>query len=171
MPTDYPRVSPVSAVLLRANNDRNGNPRRVFAVINHRGHVETLEEGYHGDALLRARWPWFDHRECDARGLVPAYYVSVDTTPAEVARLIRRHEYEREQRPEHHNPYTVDMLAAADRRERRHAATSAVAELARHEVHVHRHDVHRSAKLRALRRVAGVHEADHGHVATFTLQA
>ena len=164
-----PRVSPVSAVLLRADNDRNGNPRRVFAVLCPRGIVEVLEEGYHGDALLRARWPWFDHRACADHGLVPAYYVNVDTTPGEVRRLERLEESIRADvasDPDAWHETIRTLRAAADRQHGRSAAEEAVREVSYREVHVHRHDPHRRHKLRALR-ATGAAETDHGHVITF----
>lgn len=167
MTSKIPRRSPVSAVLLRADNDRSGNPRRVFLITCPRGMVEVIEEGYNGDGILRHRWPWFDHRACDRLGLETAYYVSVDTTPGEIRRLERWEEHERAATGDDRNAYTAHLRDAADRQHARSAAWDAADDLRRGEVHVHRHDPHRSAKLRALRAVPGATSTDHGHVITF----
>ena len=45
------------AIRLNAGNDRNGNPRRVFVVIDPRhGVVDAIDEGYSGDAELKKRY-------------------------------------------------------------------------------------------------------------------
>ena len=42
---------------LRANNDVNSNPRRCYVVFSASGNfVETIDEGYQGDYLLKQRY-------------------------------------------------------------------------------------------------------------------
>ena len=42
------------AIHLNAGNDRNGNPRRVYVVLNENGAiVDTIDEGYSGDSGVR----------------------------------------------------------------------------------------------------------------------
>lgn len=50
----------ITYLRLKAPNDRNGNPRRVFLVYGVDKYVNlvaTVDEGYAGDAEVRKRWP------------------------------------------------------------------------------------------------------------------
>lgn len=47
----------MNAIKLNAGNDRNGNPRRVFVVLNEENVVEAIDEGYGGDSELMAKYP------------------------------------------------------------------------------------------------------------------
>lgn len=43
---------------LCASNDRNGNPRRCFVVIDKYGSViDVIDEGYSGKAAVTRKWP------------------------------------------------------------------------------------------------------------------
>lgn len=96
-PLKMPRRSPVIVTHYRANNDVNGNPRRCFNVRDLDGkHVETIDEGYSGEAALYSRYPWFHHSAAHRLGLQPAYAAMVDTTPGEYKRLLRASVHEGE---------------------------------------------------------------------------
>lgn len=89
-PLGLPKRSPVIVTHVRANNDVNGNPRRCFVVRDLDGaHVETIDEGYYGEAALYSRYPWFMHIAADRLGLKPAYAAMIDSTPSEYKRLLR----------------------------------------------------------------------------------
>lgn len=93
--TRKPRLSkraPVTVLHLCADNDRNGDPRRCFAVLERATgyHVETIDEGYEGEGALYKRYPWFHHSVAHRHGLTPAYATRVNTTPAEYRRWLRR---------------------------------------------------------------------------------
>lgn len=71
-----------SALHLRANNDRNGNPRRIFVGFNGHGHVLiTTDEGYAG----RPQWL----RDLNDRGV---WETSIDV-PVSEWRRFRHHPY------------------------------------------------------------------------------
>lgn len=90
-PPRLPKASPVVILHVRADSDRNGNPRRAFVVLTTSGrHVETIDEGYGGETPMRARYPWFDHGTADALNLRNAYPVTIDAAPSEYKRWIRR---------------------------------------------------------------------------------
>lgn len=65
------------AIHLNAGNDSNGNPRRVFVVLDRSGVVDVINEGYNGDAELRKR-----HRISSS--------ATFDTTPSEYRELVKR---------------------------------------------------------------------------------
>lgn len=89
-PPRLPKTSPVVVLHLRADNDRNGNPRRCFVIMTTAGRlVEVHDEGYSGNQEVTARWPWFHHGYADDLKIEPAYMVSVDIAPAEYRRWIR----------------------------------------------------------------------------------
>ena len=45
-------------IKVSAPNDRNGNPRRCFVVIDQEGRlVEVIDEGYVGVSAVTKRWP------------------------------------------------------------------------------------------------------------------
>jgi hypothetical protein len=52
-------MNPPVILHLDAGHDRNGNPRRCFAVFNpDTGElIETLDEGYRGSAVYRDKYP------------------------------------------------------------------------------------------------------------------
>lgn len=90
-----PKHSPVIALHLRADVDVNGNPRRAFVVLDAKGrHVETIDEGYYGDAALYSRYPWFHHSVAGRLGLESAYAVPMDVAPKEYRRWLKREPYE-----------------------------------------------------------------------------
>jgi len=47
----------VNAIKLNACNDKNGNPRRVFVVLNDERVVEAIDEGYDGNSDLTRKYP------------------------------------------------------------------------------------------------------------------
>jgi hypothetical protein len=53
-----PKRLAMVAIRLNAGNDRNGNPRRIFVVLDGDGcFIETIEEGYAGIGALREIYP------------------------------------------------------------------------------------------------------------------
>jgi hypothetical protein len=90
--TFLPKHAPVTVLHLCADNDRNGNPRRCFAVLEAGTgrHVETIDEDYIGESALYGRYPWFHSSVALRHELVPAYAVRVDVAPAEYRRWMRR---------------------------------------------------------------------------------
>lgn len=65
------------ALHLDVGHDRNGNPRRIFVVLDGEANVlDTIDEGYEGNAALTKRW-----------GKIPT--VDLDTTPAQYRELRR----------------------------------------------------------------------------------
>jgi hypothetical protein len=90
-PLGLPKRTPVTVRYLRAHNDRNGNPRRCYVVTDLDGrHVETIDEGYSGNAALYSRWPWFNSYACERLGLRGAYVDSIDVGPSEYKRMLHR---------------------------------------------------------------------------------
>lgn len=90
-PLGLPKRSPVSVLHVCAPNDVNGNPRRCYVVTSHEhGFVETIDEGYEGEAALYSRYPWFHHRAAERLGLKPAYAHRVDVSASEYKREMRR---------------------------------------------------------------------------------
>jgi 3-dehydroquinate dehydratase len=90
-----PKRSPVTALHLCADNDVNGNPRRVFVVMNHEGRfVEAIDEGYEGDGALYKRWPWFHSSVALRHDIKPAYTQRLDVEVSEYRRQLRRESYE-----------------------------------------------------------------------------
>lgn len=65
------------AIRLNAGNDMNGNPRRVFVVLDKHGILDIIDEGYNGDSELRKR-----HRISASDDF--------ETTPAEYRQLVKR---------------------------------------------------------------------------------
>lgn len=110
-----PKRSPVTVLHCRADNDVNGNPRRCFVVFDHMGrHVETLDEGYNGEGILHVRYPWTSWHALHRYGFAePAQYTvyptSIDVSPSEYKRMLRREPDER----------CARIRAMADRNQRR----------------------------------------------------
>ena len=70
------------AIKLCAKNDINGNPRRVFVVLDDMGSlVEAIDEGYNGTAELFAKYPDISK--------VQGWPIEFATTPAEYRRLLK----------------------------------------------------------------------------------
>ncbi len=60
-------------IRMNAGNDTNGNPRRVFVVFNPRGTiVETIDEGYEGDHVVRTKYP--KHKDGGTFATTPKEY-------------------------------------------------------------------------------------------------
>ncbi len=90
-----PKQCPVIVLHARANNDYNGNPRRCFVVLDHKGqHVETLDEGYNGSGVLNARWPWTNWHALypyfDEPADLCCYPTQIDVPTSEYKRLLRK---------------------------------------------------------------------------------
>ena len=47
----------ISYLRLKAPNDRNGNPQRIFLVYRDADLIATVDEEYKSDAEVRKRWP------------------------------------------------------------------------------------------------------------------
>jgi hypothetical protein len=85
-----PRRSPVLVLHVRADNDRNGNPRRCFVVLTPAGRlVSVIDEGYGGESVVHAAFPWFAHTVARRLGLETCYAVPIYATPAEYRRWLR----------------------------------------------------------------------------------
>jgi hypothetical protein len=95
-PMRLPVHSPVTALHVRADNDVNGNPRRCFVVSTLDGlHVETLDEGYSGEAALFGRYPWFHSAPAGRLGLKRANGPQrIDVQVSEYRRMMRREGHE-----------------------------------------------------------------------------
>jgi hypothetical protein len=94
-PLGLPKRCPVTVTHLCANNDVNGNPRRVYVVTDHEGaFVEALDEGYEGEAAVYNRWPYFQHRAAERLGVERRYVQRYDVEPAEYRRQLRREPWE-----------------------------------------------------------------------------
>ena len=113
--TTIPKTCPVVIIHAKADNDRNGNPRRCFVVLDHAGRlVETIDEGYSGTGELSMRWPWTNWHNLRDEGFdepsnYTCYPVALDVPPAEYRRLMRREPDER----------TAALRAMGDRNARR----------------------------------------------------
>lgn len=109
-----PRTCPVTITHLCADNDTNGNPRRCFIIVDHAGRlVEVLDEGYHGEGELHARYPWTSWHALSRYGFdEPAHHtvypMRIDSTPGEYRRMLRR---EPDARTEH-----IRAMAARNQR-------------------------------------------------------
>ena len=66
-------------IKLNAGNDVNGNPRRVFVVLDGEGIVKAIDEGYAGTANLEKHFP----------GLKGCNVDTFETTPKEYRTLLR----------------------------------------------------------------------------------
>jgi hypothetical protein len=54
----------LTAIKLCAKNDNNGNPRRIFVVLDATGSiVDTIMEGYEGLAALTNKYPEFKYAD------------------------------------------------------------------------------------------------------------
>lgn len=72
-------MTPTMYQHLRADNDRNGNPRRLFLILTHDGGVaDIIDEGYMGKGAMNA-YPWHDMTELP----------SIDITTAEYRSMVR----------------------------------------------------------------------------------
>lgn len=69
---------------LRCANDRNGNPRRCFVVLNPSGVVAAVDEGYKGHGALTQAFG-----ELEGARLIAAIVGQFDTTPKEYRNLIK----------------------------------------------------------------------------------
>lgn len=66
------------AIRLNAGNDVNGNPRRVFVVLDPMvGVIDAIDEGYEGEAELRKRYRISSTAD-------------LDTTPRQYRELVKR---------------------------------------------------------------------------------
>lgn len=63
---------------IRTDNDRNGNPRRLYLVVAEDGSVVAYNEGYYGHQAVPAAY---------RRDAVPL--PSIDVTPSEYRRLLK----------------------------------------------------------------------------------
>ncbi len=71
-------MKPILFIHLRAQNDTNGNPRRVFVVFNEDGNIiEAIDEGYRGQAAVTKKYPGLPNGG------------SFITTPAEYRHLLK----------------------------------------------------------------------------------
>ena len=69
----------LTAIHLCAKNDRNGNPRRCYVVLNEHGRVGVVDEGYKGISGLYAKYP-------ELKGFYPE---SFSTTPEQYQELTK----------------------------------------------------------------------------------
>lgn len=115
-PPRIPKHSPVSATIIRTDNDPSGNGRMLVLVEDHRGRVvEVLDPGagVDGEALLFARWPYFSSYGMrrfglDDRGSAQAWPTTIRVAPGEYRRL----------RGFEPDPETARLRALGDRCER-----------------------------------------------------
>jgi hypothetical protein len=142
-PPRVPKTSPVVVLHVHADNTRDGNPRRCFVVVTTTGRVvETIDEGYAGEAVVWARYPWFHHTSARRLGIECAYALPVYVAPAEYKRFMRAGELDAESI--HAMPDVARMLQLAQRCAKWAAVRDALMEIRRSTaVHEHREHVAR----------------------------
>lgn len=74
------------AIHIKADNDRNGNPRRLFLMCSQHGPVVAVDEGYSGEGAMEQAFA--DGRTSVGRLPVVA---DIHVQPAEYKRILKRY--------------------------------------------------------------------------------
>lgn len=74
------------AIHIKADNDRNGNPRRLFLMCSQHGPVVAVNEGYEGEGAM-------DQAFIDGRTTVGRLPVvsTINVTPTEYKRILKQY--------------------------------------------------------------------------------
>jgi hypothetical protein len=67
----------MECIHLRAPNDRNGNPRRIYLCVEGGAVVAAIDEGYHGTAALTEARDEFEERLIPTGGVAVACQIDV----------------------------------------------------------------------------------------------